>query len=198
MPVPDGTPALFLGRAVFDKAKFRKDTDPEVINCLARLADTLKASGWPSPAKTGDADIKMAVFAEDDGGGGHLLWGGNPADPLSPVPITVSASGSATVIWQEEGSTVKTSGTVNFVGAGATVTDEGDGKATVTIPGGGGGSTDSVEIWGLDPAGGHTLTTSGTDLILNLKIVKYVLDVSAITSEVQDDIDITYSGGTEC
>lgn len=140
MPVPEGTPALFLGRALFDRKKFRPDTDPAVIDFCALVAQTLQGAGWPSPAKKGDATVKMAVYAESDGMGAHLLWGGNPAEPRNPTPLVVSASGSATVNWQEEGVFVVSAGTVNFVGAGATVTDVA-GVATVTIPGGGGGGT---------------------------------------------------------
>lgn len=140
MPVPEGTPALFLGRALFDRKKFRPDTDPAVVDFCALVAQTLQGAGWPSPAKKGDATTKMAVYAESDGMGAHLLWGGNPADPLNPFAIIVSASGSATVNWQDEGTPVVSAGTVNFVGAGVTVTDVA-GVATVTIPGGGGGGT---------------------------------------------------------
>lgn len=124
---------------LFDRKKFRQDTDPEIINCLERMALGRAGAGWDGAAKKGDP-VYMAVYAQPDGGGAHLLWGGNPADPVNPFPLTVSASGSATVNWQEEGVLVVSAGTANFVGAGVTVTDVA-GVATITIPGGGGGGT---------------------------------------------------------
>lgn len=191
MPVPASTPALYLGRAVFDRRKFKADTDPAVIDCLALIAQTLMGAGWPSPAKTGDADIKMAVYAEDDGGGGHLLWGGNPADPLNPTPIVVSASGSATVIWQEEGSTVKTSGTVNFVGSAVTVTDEGDGKATVTITGGGGGG--STNSFTTIQVLGETDVTADTSADILTMIAGFGIDISTIDNP--ESIEYAFRNG---
>lgn len=138
MPVPINTPALTLGRALFDKRKFRPDTDPAVIDCLAMLSMERAGAGWSGPAKGAD-EVYMAVYAQSDGGGGHNLYGGNPADPVNPYPLTVSTSGSATVDWEEEGTFVLSSGTANFVGTGVTVTDVA-GTATITITGGGGGT----------------------------------------------------------
>jgi len=65
-----------------------------------------------------------------------------------PYAAGGSGSGGGAVPIQEEGSTIVAAPTaINFVGAGATVTDDG-GVATVTIPGGGGGGltnfTDSI------------------------------------------------------
>lgn len=136
MPVPENTPNLTLGRSLFDKRRFRPDTDPEIIACLERMAMASMGRGWDGPAKKDDP-VYMAVFAQPDGGGAHNLYGGNPADPLNPTPIIVSASGSATVIWKEEGTTVVSAGTVNFVGSAVTVTDVA-GVATVTITTGAG------------------------------------------------------------
>lgn len=138
MPVPANTPGLTLGRALFDKRKFRADTDPAVIDCLAMLSMERAGAGWSGPAKGAD-EVYMAVYAQSDGGGAHNLYGGNPADPVNPYPLTVSASGSATVNWEEEGVLVLSSGTANFVGSGVTVTDVA-GTATITITGGGGGT----------------------------------------------------------
>lgn len=121
---------------LFDKRRFKADTDPEVILCLERMAMAAAGRGWDGPAKSGDA-IYMAVWAQPDGLGAHNLYGGNPADPVNPFPLTVSASGSATVNWEEEGVLVLSSGTANFVGSGVTVTDVA-GTATITITGGGG------------------------------------------------------------
>ena len=143
MPVPANTPALTLGRGFFDANKFRADTDPAVIQALKMLAMTVGGEGAPGPAKKGD-EVYMAVYAQPDGGGAHNLYGGNPADPVNPTPLVVSASGSATVNWEEEGVLVLSSGTVNFVGSTVTVTDVA-GTATVTITGSGGGSSNSFE-----------------------------------------------------
>ena len=138
MPVPGNTPALTLGRTLFDKRKFRPDTDPAVIDCLAMLSMERAGAGWSGPAKGAD-EVYMAVYAQSDGGGAHNLYGGNPADPVNPFPLTVSASGSATVDWEENGSPILTSGTANFIGSGdttVTVTDvaTSDARNTNTPP----------------------------------------------------------------
>lgn len=141
MPVPASTPELTLGRGWFDARKFRPDTDPAVIEAFKILAMAYGGAGAPGPAKKDDP-VYMQVYAQPDGGGAHNLYGGNPADPPNPTPLVVSASGSATVNWKEEGTLVVSSGTVNFVGSAVTVTDVA-GTATVTITGGGGGSSNS-------------------------------------------------------
>lgn len=143
MPVPANTPELTLGRGWFDAKKFRADTDPAVVDALKKLAMTLGGEGAPGPAKTGD-EVYMAVYAQPDGGGAHNLYGGNPADPVNPTPLVVSASGSATVNWQEEGVLVVSAGTVNFVGSAVTVTDVA-GVATVTITSGAGTVTEAFK-----------------------------------------------------
>lgn len=62
----------------------------------------------------------------------------------------------------------------------------------------GGVSSTAVEIWAIDPAGGHTITTTGTSLSLNLKIKKYTFSVVDPVSSTDDTLTITYSTGTEC
>jgi len=52
-------------------------------------------------------------------------------------------------------------------------------------------------IWGLDPDGGHTITTSGTTLTLTLKVTKYTFDAVNFVSAVDADVTVTYEG-TEC
>jgi len=52
-------------------------------------------------------------------------------------------------------------------------------------------------IWGLDPDGGHTITTSGTTLTLTLKVTKYTFDAVNLTAETDADVVVTYSG-TDC
>lgn len=174
MPAPANSNALTLGRPLVDKNAFRPDTDPAIITALENLAQTLIGAGWASGAKDGDTQY-MAVYAQDDGLGAHNLYGGNPADPTSPITLVVSASGSATVIWQEEGSTVITSGTVNFVGDGVTVTDEGDSKATVTISAGGATYTAGF---------GLTLAASEFSAVGHAGIV---VDVNGISVELATD-----------
>ncbi len=209
MPAPSNANSLSLGAPVVDATTI--DTMDDVRVNFAKVSEVLVGCGFPCGYQ-GTGMVVLNVYAEDDGEGGHLLWGGNPTDPLSPIPIIVSASGSATVIWQEEGSTVKTSGTVNFVGAGVTVTDEGDGKATVTIDGGGGsGSTDAfgtIAVSGqssvvADAApdtvtfiagAGMTITTSaGADEVTwtNNSLAFKTISVSGQSDVVADAIDDT-------
>ena len=52
-------------------------------------------------------------------------------------------------------------------------------------------------IWGIDPDGGHTITTSGTTLTLTLKVTKYTFDAVNFVSAVDADVEIEYEG-TEC
>jgi hypothetical protein len=52
-------------------------------------------------------------------------------------------------------------------------------------------------IWGLDPDGGHTITTTGTTLTLTLKVTKYTFDAVNFVSAVDADVTVTYTG-TEC
>jgi len=174
MPVPANTPNATLGRMLFDKRRFKADTDPEVILCLERMAMAAAGRGWDGPAKSGDP-VYMAVWAQPDGMGAHNLYGGNPADPVNPFPLTVSASGSATVNWEEEGALVLSSGTANFVGSGVTVTDVA-GTATITITGGGGGGGTVTEAFKTIAVSGQsdviadsatdTLTLSGTGITI--------------------------------
>lgn len=172
MPVPPNTPNATLGRMLFDKRRFKAETDPEVILCLERMAMAAAGRGWDGPAKSGDP-IYMAVWAQPDGMGAHNLYGGNPADPVNPFPLTVSASGSATVNWEDEGVLVLSSGTANFVGSGVTVTDVA-GTATITITGGGGGSVTeaftTIAVAGqsdvVADSATDTLTLSGTGITI--------------------------------
>lgn len=53
-------------------------------------------------------------------------------------------------------------------------------------------------IWGIDPDGGHTITTTGTTLTLTLKVTKYTFDAVNFVSAVDADVEVVYSGGTEC
>jgi hypothetical protein len=52
-------------------------------------------------------------------------------------------------------------------------------------------------IWGIDPDGGHTITTSGTTLTLTLKVTKYTFDAVGFVSAVDENVTVTYEG-TEC
>jgi hypothetical protein len=53
-------------------------------------------------------------------------------------------------------------------------------------------------IWGIDPDGGHTITTSGTTLTLTLKVTKYTFDALNNVSAVDEDVEIEYTDGEEC
>lgn len=154
MPAPTNANGLSLGRPVIDP------TTDDTATLKELLAQHYVGAGYPCGARDGD-DVYMAVYAQSDGGGGHILYGGNPTDPTSPHVLTVSAAGSATVIWQDEGSTVATYGTVSFEGAGVTVTDGGT-KAIVTIPGGSGSASNSFETWAVT-GGGSIVADSATD-----------------------------------
>jgi hypothetical protein len=181
---------ITLGPSIIETSTFREDTDPAVVRALMNLNSVLIGAGFPAPAETGDTSYQLVYTREVTGA--DVLYGGKPSDPMNPDVLVISAAGSATVIWQEEGSTVATYGTVSFVGPLFTVTDGGS-KAIVTSP-----SVTTKTIWGIDPDGGHTLTTSGTSLILTLKTTKYTFDAVNFASEVDADITITYSTGTEC
>lgn len=52
-------------------------------------------------------------------------------------------------------------------------------------------------IWGIDPDGGHTITTSGTTLTLTLKVTKYTFGAVNFVSAVDEDVVVTYTG-TSC
>jgi hypothetical protein len=121
---------ITLGSSIVETSTFREDTDPAVVRALMNLNSVLIGEGFPAPAETGD-NVYQSTYAQNVGGT-WTLYAGKPSDPMNPDIITVSASGSATVIWQEEGSTVATYGTVSFVGPTVTVTDGGT-KAIVTI-----------------------------------------------------------------
>ena len=67
--------------------------------------------------------------------------GGGTTNFLRADGTWAAAGGGSPITVQDEGSNITTAlGTLNFVGAGVTVT--GGATATVTIPGGGGGSFD--------------------------------------------------------
>lgn len=87
--------------------------------------------------------------------------GGGTTNFLRADGTWAAAGGGSPVTVQDEGVNITTAlGTLNFVGAGVTVT--GGATATVTIPGGGGGVTDGSKgdiivsgggtVWTIDPA----------------------------------------------
>jgi hypothetical protein len=121
---------LTLGQSIIETSTFREDTDPAVVRALMNLNSVLIGAGFPAPAETGDTSYQLVYTREVTGA--DVLYGGKPSDPMNPDVLVISAAGSATVIWQEEGSTVATYGTVSFVGPTVTVTDGGT-KAIVTI-----------------------------------------------------------------
>jgi len=152
MPAPSNASGLSLGRPVIDPTTI--DTMEDVRENFGKVYEHFVGAGFPCGAADGDS-VYMAVYAQDDGAGAYLLWGGNPTDPVNPTLLTLSLAGTATVVWQDEGSTVISSGTVTFDGAGVTVTDDGV-KAIVTIPGGSG--TPYTEGNGIDINGSNVVS----------------------------------------
>ena len=152
MPAPSNANSLSLGRPVIDPSTI--DTIEDVRENFAKIQEHFVGAGFPCGAQSGD-NVYMAVYAQDDGDGTYLLYGGNPTDPMNPTVLTLSAAGTATVIWQEEGVTQITAGTVDFQGAGVTVTSGGT-KAIVTIPGGSG--TPYTEGNGIDIDGSNVVS----------------------------------------
>lgn len=161
MPAPPSSNALTLGRPVIDLSLIK---DPGTRIVMEQMLQMWMGQGCPAGARSGDTQYQ-AVYAQSDGMGAHILYGGKPADPMNPDVLTVSASGSATVIWQEEGVTAATYGTVNFVGSNVTVTDGGT-KAIVTITGGSGGTYtagDGIDIDGSSIVSAELATNRGLE-----------------------------------
>lgn len=70
-----------------------------------------------------------------------------PSDAATKAYVDASGGGSAITV-QDEGSNITTAlATLNFVGAGVTVT--GGATATVTIPGGGGNGPSPILAWAI-------------------------------------------------
>lgn len=185
MPAPSNANGASLGRPVIDLSLIQ---DPGARICFEKLLETLIGLGWPCGARSGD-NVYQAVYAQSDGMGAHILYGGKPADPMNPDVLTVSASGSATVIWQDEGSTVVTVGTVSFEGAGVTVTDGGT-KAIVTIPGGGGGGTVTEAFTTIDVDGQSSIVAdSATDTLTVAAGTGIVITTNAGTDTITFAID---------
>lgn len=161
MPAPPSSNALTLGRPVIDLSLIK---DPGTRIVMEQMLQMWMGQGCPAGARSGDTQYQ-AVYAQPDGMGAHILYGGKPADPMNPDVLTVSASGSATVIWQEEGVTAATYGTVNFVGSNVTVTDGGT-KAIVTITGGSGGTYtagNGIDIDGSNVVSAELATNRGLE-----------------------------------
>lgn len=162
MPAPSNANSLSLGRPVIDPSTI--DTIEDVRENFAKIQEHFVGAGFPCGAQDGDTEY-LAVYAQPDGGGEYLLWGGNPTDPLNPTLLTLSLSGSATVVWQDEGVTQVTTGLVDFQGAGVTVTDGGS-KAIVTIPGGSGTpytEGDGIDIDGSNVVSAELATNGGLE-----------------------------------
>lgn len=96
-----------------------------------------------------------------------------PQGPIGPQGVQgpVGPQGPAGIIntIQDEGSSLTQRGTINFAGAGVTVTDDAAGSRTlVTIPGGGGGG---VEAIAMSAASFNTYSSNGTTNPSNYVIV---------------------------
>lgn len=92
-------------------------------------------------------------------------WNDNEVDLLRKITENTNGGGiGGGVSVEGGGAPIVSSGTINFAGAGVTVTDVG-GVATVTIPGGGGGAyTTALNFAALPAAGAHA---NETYLVLN-------------------------------
>lgn len=195
MPAPSNANALTLGRPVIDIASI--ETMDDVRLALGNILRMLAGGGYAAAAREGDTQYQ-AVYARNIADE-WFLYGGKPSDPENPDPITAPFSGSTSIAVQDEGAGLGSFDTINFVGDGVVAVDGGGGVATVTIDGGGGGGTpEEVIIYGIDPAGTHTIETSGTTLTIHLDLIKYTIDVTGITAQEADSLDIVYSDGEEC
>lgn len=130
------SPGLTLGREVLDVEHLDPNSptfNQDVLAALQRLTSAIRAMGWPSAAVAGDDTSYQQVYtnivADAD-----VLYAGVPNDPTNPRVLVVSAAGSATTIYQEEGTNASTRGTANFIGDFVTVVDNaGSTRADITI-----------------------------------------------------------------
>lgn len=82
---------------------------------------------------------------------------------------------------QDEGAPLTQRSTINFVGAGVTVTDDGVSKTTVTIPGGGGGSGG----WTITTQSGASYSaTNGDYVLINTATQTVTLPVASVNARV--------------
>jgi hypothetical protein len=100
-----------------------QDGDWEAVReCLRRIKLVHDASTF-SFATDGDDTIYGDVITQQVTGT-DILYRGNPDDPANPIELVIVPTGTAAVIWQDEGSTVATYDKANFVGDGVVVTDD--------------------------------------------------------------------------
>lgn len=166
---------------------------PSVIDALMGLQGLSTALGYAGASEGDDNQrFQNIIGTYDTGTATWSLFAGRPDTPLDPDSVSILSGGTAIIVERNNVSILAVATTINFSTL-FTVTDAGAGQADVGI------TTAQTEIWGLDPAGGHTLVASapGT-LTLNLKIVKQTITVFSVDSSVQDDIDIVYSTGDAC
>jgi hypothetical protein len=191
--MPAGNPnALSLGRQIIEPKTFRTDTDPAVIQCLSEVQQTYVGAGWPCPAK-GTDDQYLAVYAALVGSE-HVLYGGNPSDPMNPTVLTVVPTGAANVQFQEEGANVVLSSTLNVVGAAATVTDVA-GVATLTITGNTYTAGDGIDIDGSNAISVDIVSAKGLEIVTEsadqkLQIKEYagiLLDTNGVSVDLATD-----------
>lgn len=171
---------ITLGPQIIETSTFREDTDPAVVRALMNLQSEYVGRGYPAPADIGQ-NTYQALYAQNVAGT-WTLYAGKPSDPENPDVVTVSASGSATVIWQEEGATVTTQGTVSFVGDTVTVTDGGT-KAIVTI------AAAPFAFSTITVAGSSDVVADAVDDTLTLT-AGYCMDIT--TTAASDTIDFAW------
>jgi hypothetical protein len=113
-----------------------QDGDWEAVReCLRRIKLVHDASTF-SFATDGDDTIYGDVITQQVTGT-DILYRGNPDDPANPIELVIVPTGTAAVIWQDEGSTVATYDKANFVGSGVVVTDDAaNNRVQITITAG--------------------------------------------------------------
>lgn len=121
---------LTLGPGVIDVQSIPTDCPPWLRNILERMYQTFVGATM-APARKGDTKYQL-VFAITTAGE-TVLYGAKPSDPINPDVLVVSAAGSATVVWQQNGSTIVTSGTFNTPTSAFLALTDDSGKARLTF-----------------------------------------------------------------
>lgn len=136
MPAPSNSNALTLGRPVYDLSLVKDDGHRIIVE---QQMQAWMGAGCPAGARSGDTQYQAlyARYVADE----WFIYAGNPSDPMNPDLVTAPFSGSTSIAVEDEGSSLGSFSTFDFVGSGVTVTDAGGGECTITIPGGGSGGT---------------------------------------------------------
>ena len=131
-------------------------------------------------------------------GESRITYTDGTANGLIEVSGGAGGGGISGVRIEDEGvSTVAAATGINFAGAGVTVTDAGSNEATVTIPGGAGGTID-VEDEGVAVVTSGTLNFTGTGVTATDVAGVATIDVPAVanTVAVQEEGGAVVTSGT--